>query len=98
MMPYSHSFSPEVYGDPYDTERTDKPTTLADALASMPDDEYLEMVKACFPDCAKPEVIGVDDVLSLAIETDTVTDLSSPLEFWIDPDGGWRVLVYEEDD
>jgi len=90
----SHSFGPDFYGDPYNASQYDRPTTLADALASMPDEQWNEMCQNLWPnrgvDCIDLEFVFVE-----AINTNTVTNLCSPAEVWINSDGNWTVKVYE---
>lgn len=93
---YSHSFSPEFYGDPYDAKKVDVPTNLADALASMDDVDWDAMVEDVFPDIADPSMVDVEMVWEKAIETDTVGGLESPVDVWIDPEGYHVVHVFDE--
>jgi hypothetical protein len=87
---YSHSFSPDFYGDVYAAHKSSKPTTVADAIASMDNDEWDEMAQ---------EIFGVSgdiyDVMRKIIETDTVGTLTSPVDVWIDPEGWYTVNVWD---
>lgn len=99
---YSHSFSPEFYSD------------LARVLEELWEtnrEEFVNMVKEVFPgymDLPGEEgqlaVIDylpdslIPDLVQKAIEVDTVTDLSSPVEVWLDPEGFVTVEVPEFED
>jgi hypothetical protein len=97
-MAYSHSFSPEFYGDVCDVldqPWNPRPTTLADAMANMPKRLWREMARDVFGlRGAQVDYLDLETVLSKAIETDTVTNLCTPVEVWIDADGFYRVEVY----
>lgn len=92
-MSYAHSFSPEFYGDAEHTNPSERPTSVIDALTSMPEEEWRKM--SCDVFRQAPERLTVDEVLERIIETNTVSNLNSPVEVWIDTDGFYRVLVYE---
>ena len=93
MMAYSHSFTACFYGDPYNAAPSDRPTTVADALASMADDEWESMCADVFG--CDGEYIDLDTVLERIIETDTVSSFQPPVEVWIDEDGCHTVLVHD---
>ena len=93
MMAYAHSFTACFYGDPYNATPSDRPTTVADALASTPDDEWAAMCRDVFG-CAG-EFVDVDTVLERIVETDTVSSFQPPVEVWIDDDGVHTVLVHD---
>ncbi|MCQ3921646.1 MAG: hypothetical protein DPW13_11920 [Planctomycetes bacterium] len=94
-MSYAHSFAPEFYGDPDNPHVTPRPTTVVDALASLPEDRWSELIRDVFPG-RKPEHVALDEVLERVIETNTVSNLDVPVEVWIDSDGFHRVRVYDE--
>lgn len=93
MMAYGHSFTAHFYGDPYNATPSDQPATVADALASMPDDQWDDMCRDVFG-CAA-EFVDVDTVLERIIETDTVSSFQPPVTVWIDGDGDYTVLVHD---
>lgn len=99
-MPYSHSFSPEFYGDIYDPgEPTSRPTTVAQAIVSMRElerDRWDRMAREVFG--ISSEHLSEDVVFEKIIETDTVSDLASPVEVWIDEEGYYTLLVWDEQD
>ncbi len=92
-MSYAHSFTARFYGDPYDTTPSDRPTTVADALASVTDDEW-ELISRDVFGC-DGEFVGLDSVLERILETDTVSSFQPPVEVWIDDDGDYTVLVHD---
>jgi hypothetical protein len=91
-MPFSHSFSPDFYGCVHESGPCDKPTNLADAIASIDKETWDDLAKTVF-DCPG-EFLTVETVYEKARETDTVTDLCTPIEVWIDSEGYYRVEVY----
>jgi len=91
---YGHSFSPEFYGDVYSPEKKENPTNVADALASMGDEEWNEMAKEVFN--VDGDMLDLDTVMTKILEVDTVGSLSSPVDVWIDEEGWYTVNVYDE--
>lgn len=94
-MAFSHSFSPEFYGDPYSCGPTERPTNLADAIASMSDKAWDDMAADVFGCADRSDVLDVETVFAQAIETDTVSNLDSPVCVWIDSEGYYTVDVYD---
>lgn len=95
-MSYSHSFSPEFYWGEGSPKESDRPTNVADALASMSDREWDEMATEVFG--VPGERLDIDTVMAKIEETDTVGDLSVPVDVWIDDEGWYTVDVYDEAD
>jgi hypothetical protein len=105
---YSHSFSPEFYGDVYTrTSPKGHAENVADAIQDFWEEDkenFLDMVKEEFPEWAELDVDEylseslVADIMDKIRKTDTVTDLSAPVEVWIDDDGWYRILVHEPKD
>ncbi|MCG3132746.1 MAG: hypothetical protein FLDDKLPJ_03612 [Phycisphaerae bacterium] len=93
-MTYAHSFSPDFYGDSENPQRSDRPTCIVDALASLPEDRWSELIRDVFPG-RRSEHVALDEVLERVIETNTVSNLDVPVEVWIDNDGFHRVRVYD---
>lgn len=91
-MAYSHSFAAGFYGDVYEAAPCKRPTNLADAIASMEEHIWSAMARDVF-DC-DPEFLDVETVFNKAIETDTVSDLCSPVNVWIDSEGFYTVEVF----
>ncbi len=104
-MSYSLSFSEEFYTDetfPYDTKKSKRPTNVYQAIISMPVSEVRQMAKDVFG--IKEDRFGYwyhsesfgSDVLDKIRETDTCSNLDSPVRVWIDPEGNYSVLVYDK--
>lgn len=93
-MSYAHSFSSDFYGNPDNPRKQERPTCVVNALASMPEARWCEMVADVFPG-RDSNAVSLSDVLDQVMETDTVSNLDSPVEVWIDSDGFHRVLVYD---
>ena len=99
-MAFELSFSPEFFlneGEPYDcdTEPSDRPTSVWQAIISIPEERYAEMARKVFGLDDHPEFLGPEAVLEKIQETNTCTDLRSPVEVWIDPEGYFTVKVYD---
>ena len=108
-MSYSLSFandfyySEEDYGN-WDILETDQPTNCMDALIHYylyQRKEFLEMLTKVFnADLAHHvKVIGsytsmVHELLDKIKETNTCSNLSNPVEVWIDSDGDYTIFVY----
>ena len=99
-MAFSLSFADAFYmieGDdelsPDDMEgRT--PVTVYQALLAMDDETWEEMAKDvfnCDPDC-----LDRDMVIEKIRETDTCSDLTSPVSVWIDDEGNFTIEVYDD--
>ena len=96
-MAFGLSFSEEFFtgDDGCDCpEPSDRPTNVRQALASMSDDKWNEMVKEVFPD-RDPECVDLDDVMTKVRQTDTCGDMSTPVVVWIDSEGFYTVDVYD---
>jgi hypothetical protein len=100
-MAFSLSFSPEFFfaeGEPYDCDPqpSDRPVSVWQAIISIPEERYAEMASEIFGLDDHPEFLGPETVMEKIQETDTCTDLRSPVEVWIDPDGYYTVFVYDK--
>jgi len=95
---YSHSFSPEFYGDIYSPgEPAKRPTTVAQAIVSMKELERTRWNRMAEEVFGIPgEHLSEDMVFEKILETDTVSDLDSPVEVWIDEEGYYTLLVWDE--
>lgn len=98
-MSYGLSFSPEFYyGEGYDycnlPPQTDQPKSLLQALVSMPTNEwerYCDEVLRTDPDTD----MALVEAMTMARETvNTCSNLTTPVEVWLDPDGFYTVRVY----
>lgn len=88
------------FGKGYDyytlPEPSETPTCVLQALVSMhPDDwaAYCLMVLEVHGDAE----CTLSDAMGKVREVCTCTSPRSPVEVWLDPEGDWRVLVYDHD-
>lgn len=99
LNPFEASFSPEFWYGEYgtdDAEPSEYPTSVFQAIISMSDEDYAAAVEGILGSYI--EHTGPRELLRAAQETNTVTDLRSPVEVWLDEQGHHRVRVYDEDD
>ena len=97
-MAYALSFAPEFFwGDgsiaPEDLPRSDQPTSVYQAILSLPDDQWAALgrdVFGCNPDDLDPET-----VLCKVQETNICRNLDSPVEVFVDAEGFHTLLVHE---
>ena len=68
------------------------PTSISQAIESMDNNDWNNMIEDLFMD----KDVGIGDVMDLIIDTNTCANLDSPVEVWIDPEGFWTLLIYEE--
>lgn len=102
-MAYDLSFSEEFFfaeGEPYDradhaVNSEGQPVSVWSALALMPDEEWAEMVCDVFAWDGDPEHFPPEEVLEKLRNTDTCSNLNSPVEVWIDEEGDYTVKVWE---
>ena len=93
-MPFELSFSDEFFfgedGDHYDRlpAKTDRPTSVLQALVSMSGGRWMEMAREEFGE-DRAEDVGYHEVMARIRETNTCSDLRSPVEVWIDDDWYW---------
>lgn len=70
------------------------PVTVWQALLTMNDDVWAEMIREVFG--CHVDYVDVDTVMEKIRETDTCTDLSSPVTVWIDQEGFYTVDVHDQ--
>ena len=98
-MSYALSFAPEFFwGDgsvaPDDLPRSDRPTSVYQALVSLPEESWAAIARDVFR--CPPDNLDVPTVLAKVEETDTCRNLDSPVEVFVDADGYYTVLVYDD--
>lgn len=71
-----------------------QPISVEQALWEIDIDTWTDMVGKLFPDYHSQD-IGIDDIVTLIRETNTCSNLDSPVEVWIDEDGDYRIKVYD---
>lgn len=84
-MSYRLTFDDDFYSGG-STNVSDTPTSVEQALISM--ENWDEMIE----DMGYPD--SLEAVMEIVMETDTSTNLNSPVEVWIDPDGFYTIFVY----
>jgi hypothetical protein len=101
-MSYSLSFAEGFFTDetfPYDTRPSARPTTVYQAIISLPKAEQLaiarEVLNSPHPVLYVLSESFACDVLDKIRQTDTCADLTSPVEVYIDPEGWHSVVVYD---
>jgi hypothetical protein len=105
-MAFNLTFGPEFFlaeGEPYD--RDDRavnddglPTSVWSAIDHWKEhnpEQWVCMAKKCF-DLNKrdSEILMGEAVLELIQQTNTCSDIRTPVEVWIDEDGDFKLKVY----
>jgi hypothetical protein len=98
-MSFDLSFSQEfLYGEGYSIDepppRSDKPTSVLQALVSLSDEELEELRESVGIDILVSYDTAIAEIFDRVRETNTCTNLRSPVEVWIDPKGWHTLLVY----
>jgi hypothetical protein len=103
-MSYELSFSEEFFTDetfPYDTEESKRPTSVWQAIISMPLSLRAEVGAKVFGLKKANLVFWLDsiewttDILDKVRETNTCSNLNSPVRVWIDLKGDYTLSIYE---
>jgi hypothetical protein len=105
-MAFDLSFSEEFFSGDGETptdmvEPSDKPTSVYQAALGIDEDERLEIANQVFGYDAQHAAFWVasegfaGDVLAKVRETNTCTDLRSPVEVYIDKEGWYTLRVYD---
>jgi len=99
-MAFDLSFAPEFFIGPYDLETIDfdkdRPTSVYQAIRALSDEEFEDIAREVFN--LEPDMVDTSMILDKIIETNTCTDLRSPVDVWIDDEGYYTVRVYDERD
>lgn len=100
-MPHSLDFSDEFFIGPDEIEmnrselRSERPTSVYQAIASMEDPNWENVCRCIFD--SDPAFVSIETVMAMVRETNTCSDLRSPVRVWIDEEGLCTVLVYEKE-
>lgn len=101
-MSYELSFSPDFFyaedDDHFGHEDIEFPLTVWQALKKMkhaPSLNWQEMCEDVFPDVPW-EMVDIEMVMEKVRETNSCSDLRSPVEVYIDESGWHSVKVYDE--
>lgn len=95
-MAFSLSFADDFYvpEDLDSVEPTQQPTSVYEAILGIREEQWKEMCRELFK--CEPENVDADMVMSKIRETNTCTDLTPPVEVWIDEERWYTVDVYDE--
>lgn len=106
-MAYDLSFSPEFFmlpGELYDGAEYphgDRPYSVLGALRAMDPEDRCQMIEHLFWDMyayAGPyDPEDCEILLERIQKTNTCSNLNSPVEVWIDPEGHWTIKVYDHE-
>lgn len=97
-MSYELSFSPEFFFGDNDDDPALHPTTVRAAVFAFQKrqpDGWIAMCEEVFPNVPVDRV-DVEMVMSKIRDTNSCSDLRSPVSVWIDEHGWYQVLVYDE--
>lgn len=98
-LSFSDSFFKQEGDDNIDPENAESeignPTSVWQALMLKTESEWEEIAKEVF-DLNSGDDLDCDMVMDKIRETDTCTDLSSPVHVYIDEEGYYAVDIYDE--
>lgn len=86
-------FSSDFFGDIYENQITDKPQNIADAIASIHPITRQEIAKELF-NMPNDNFLSDEMILEKILITDTVRNINTPVEVYIDTEGYYSILVY----
>jgi len=94
-MAYALCFSEDFYyDDELDRIRPSiRPTSVYQAIISLQQEKWEEIARDVFH--CEPRHLDPLTVLDSIRETDTCSNLNSPVQVWIDIEGWYDVLVYD---
>ena len=69
------------------------PVTVEQALWDLCVDSWKAITAQFFPD-RRPDEVSVKEVMEIIKETNTCSNLDSPVEVWIDKKGDFKIKVY----
>jgi hypothetical protein len=103
-MSYELSFSEEFFTDetfPYDTQSSRRPTNVWQAIISLPPislkvigQDVFKLPNKIIKGWIESEQARLD-ILDKVRETNTCSNLTVPVQVWIDPKGDYTLKVYE---
>ena len=96
-MAFSLSFSPEFFyglNDSKEIEYSDRPLSVRQAIFSLSSEQRAGIARDIFDGDSR--FLRDDMILERVIDTDTCTDLMPPVKVWIDREGFYTVLVYDD--
>jgi hypothetical protein len=101
-MSYELSFSPEFFfaeGEPYDTselslDEQGRPTSVYSALSLIAQNDPARWREIADSIGMDAEYVSVEDIVGTIIETNTCSNIDTPVHVWVDPEGEHTVAVY----
>lgn len=98
-MAFDLSFSEEFFTGTVDyPERSETPTSVLQALVSMEPAEWAEYCREHLNGVDPDAECAARAALKRVREVNTCTDLRSPVEVWLEPEGYYSVRVYDSRD
>ncbi len=93
---YELSFATEFFYRNESEDSTDgEPRSLLEAIMNMDADEYVQMTQDVLGWMDTSDFrCGAYAVVDRAREVDSCSNLTSPVEVWLDAQGEWKVDVY----
>lgn len=96
------SMAPDFFiaeGEPYDinaptTNDKNQPTSVYSAIRMIPEEDWVTMCLDFYPD-TDPVFVDVESIYQKILETNVLVQRVGYVECWIDPEGFYRVKVYE---
>lgn len=94
-MPYALSFTEEFFceGDPDAVEASDRPTSVYQAIRSLSDETWEQIARDVFG--VEADRLDPLTVLDRVRETNTCSNLDSPVRVWIDEEGWYDLLIFD---
>ena len=97
-MVYSlDSFGPEFWrtpGEPNVRLVNKRPTSIEQALWEVCFDGWAQITERFFPN-RLPQDVDISEIMAIIRETNTCSNLDSPVEVWIDRKGDFKIKVYD---
>lgn len=98
-LTYALSFSPEFFSGDGSVELDElrvsrRPTNVAQAIISLSQETWSALAEQAFG--VNPSQLDLSAVLRKIEETNTCLNLDSPVEIFIDAEGDFTVLVYDQ--
>jgi len=96
-MSYELSFTPDFFSNEQEKPNYNRPTNVIDAIEAMRINhpELFSAMKEEVFNITKDNIyLDAETVLKKIYQTNTCSNLDSPVEVWIDEEGFYTVLVY----
>ena len=94
-MTYGLSFAPRFYyPEAKATSESMQPTSVYEAVRKMRTDTWEQLASDIFG--CDPAHLSIETVMGAIRETDTCSNLTTPVEVWIDLEGDFTVEVFDD--